>query len=139
MTPQTAEKLVNAYGGALAVGYTGTARPISLLPASKARVRYAFYVYIAELVKRNVLTEDIGNNLVGSYCHIDSFIDNKKAEKFNKIAKQMEDEVEAKAISKIDTEEKREYMDFIRDAYGSPRALTEISDYIRECQTKIGN
>lgn len=136
MTPEAAEKLVNAYGGALAAGAEGTARPMSLLPASKAKIRLAFYVYIAELVKRIALTEDLGSSLVAAYSGIDTFIPVERAEKYNKIEAQIKVEVDTNSTSKIDSEGKKEYMDFIRDAYGSTSAMTEINDYIRECQSR---
>lgn len=135
MTPEAAEKLVNAYGGALAAGTEGTARSMSLLPASKAKIRLAFYVYIAELVKRIALTEDIGSSLVAAYSGIDTFIPDERAEKYNKIEAQIKAEVDTNSTSKIDSEGKEEYMNFIRDAYGSTSAMAEINDYIQECQS----
>jgi len=108
-----------------------------LLPASKAKIRYAFYVYIAELVKNSQLTKEIGNNLVGAYIGLRSFIDDKKADKFNKIHRQIEEEVKTKNNSDIDTEEKKEYMDFIKEVYGIMADMAEINDYIRECQEDI--
>ncbi|OGM98129.1 MAG: hypothetical protein A2735_00270 [Candidatus Yanofskybacteria bacterium RIFCSPHIGHO2_01_FULL_41_21] len=137
MTPNEAEKIINNYGAALGVGTNGTARLISLLPASKAKIRYAFYVYIAELVKNSQLTKEIGNNLVGAYIGLRSFIDDKKADKFNKIHRQIEEEVKTKNNSDIDTEEKKEYMDFIKEVYGIMADMAEINDYIRECQEDI--
>lgn len=118
MTPEAAEKLVNAYGGALAAGTDGAARPMSLLPASKAKIRLAFYVYIAELVKRVALTEDLGSSLVVAYNGIDTFIPDERAEKYNKIEAQIKGEVDTNSTSKIDSEDKKEYMNFIREAYG---------------------
>lgn len=134
MTPQVAEKLVNAYGGALAAGAEGTARPMSLLPASKIKIRHAFYVYLAELVRRQALTEDLGSSLVAAYNGIDTFIPDETAEKFNNIEKIIRKEAEENSTSEIDSVAKKEHMDFLIEAYGSMSALTEINDYIRECQ-----
>jgi len=138
MSPIEAEKIVQDYGEALAKGVDGIARSQSLLLCSKASIKYAFYVYIAELIKIKALTEEVGSNLTFTYSCMDHFIEDKKAEEINIIHKQIKN----KEIDQNDPSHKEKfekYSEFLLKnfTFSGQQAREEINQYIEECYVEI--
>ncbi|MFZ1323772.1 MAG: hypothetical protein WAQ57_01265 [Candidatus Saccharimonadales bacterium] len=88
MKPEEAERIINDYGGAAASLPDGDAvLPLTALPYSKIRIRYAFYMYIEELIKMGVLEDEHLTAMVQTYALLNSRFQ-KDAEKINKLHKQ---------------------------------------------------
>ena len=78
-----AEKIINNYGSAIA-NSKNVFKKQSTLPCSKARIRYAFYVYLAAIIDQTGhLPIGIGENLVTTYCILDAFVADDDAERLN--------------------------------------------------------
>jgi hypothetical protein len=125
MTPQQAEKIINQYGTALSKGAEPIARPISLLPFSKAKVKYAFFVYIEELIKLKKIDKKMHDALIQSYIAIDSFIEDNEAHEINQIAQKAKSE-------KLSKEEQERFQKFLSQAYTNENIVNEIGDFILE-------
>ncbi len=84
-----AEKIVNAYGGAIAKD-TNVFKKQSTLPCSKAKIRDAFYSYLPSIIDQlGELPKDLGESLVLTYCMMDAFVPDKDADRLNKINERM--------------------------------------------------
>lgn len=82
-----AEKVVNDYGAALASGNEGEfARKISSLPANKDTIIKAYKLFIAHYIEYDILTEEIGNQLVLALCGINIFVTDSEAQTINSSA-----------------------------------------------------
>src|SRR3989338_4112860 len=88
MTPREAEKIVNLYGGAF-TNETNIARKKSLLPCSVAKIKQAYFIYIEELIKHNLLTKGVGTTLALTYSMLDAFVDDAEAEKIHEVNKKI--------------------------------------------------
>jgi hypothetical protein len=133
MSPLEAEKIINAYGEALArdVG-GGIARKLSWLPCSACRVRYAFYVYLEELILQEQLQQDASSQLQVTYLALNQFIADADADKINDIFSQM------RSGSRISKENELIYSKFRIHAF-SVDGLFEIISFINECHSKRDN
>ncbi len=74
MTPIEAEKIINEYWRSMKDLRSAKAivQPISDLPCSTGMIKYAHFVYGEELIKKNLLTKKIGDQLTQSYSKIHS-------------------------------------------------------------------
>lgn len=126
MTPEEAEQIVRDYGGAVASLKEGDAvLSTSALPYSKPRIRYAFYMYIEELVKINALDQSHVDALVQTYAMLNTrFQDD--ADKINQLHKQYAKDEKAR-------EELAEYGG-LTVGLPSIEEIQELSAYIEECQ-----
>lgn len=128
MTAEEAEKIVQDYGGAVAsLREKNIVLPLSALPYSKTRIRYAFYAYIERLVQDSLLTQEYADALVHTYALLNTrFRDN--AEKINS------------AFSHYTRSEKaRNYI----ERYGGPTLgmpsiedMNELTEFLEECSKK---
>lgn len=88
MTPIEAEKIINDYWKSIKDIGEFIKQPISDLPCSPGKIRYAHFIYGEELVKRDLLTWEIADKLAMSYSDIhDRFVEdptpmNKKHKKY---------------------------------------------------------
>lgn len=131
MSPHEAEKIINAYGAALAAGSKYIARKKSLLPCSKAKIRLAFYIYLKYLVQNKLLTQQSKNHFVTAYCSLNSFIEDDDAETINEIGIKIANNED----NAINEREKEKYFQFIDIAInvGLTKEINEINEYIAEC------
>lgn len=130
MTPREAEKIVNSYGGAIA-REEGIAKKQSFLPCSIPKIKQAYFIYLEELYKLNILTKDITEKLVITYSMFDSFIDDAEAEKINSI----QEKIKCKEIDFKNPEEKKttdKYFAFASTKLYSPILSDEIKKFISE-------
>ncbi len=132
-----AEKIINGYGGAIA-GSEKVFKKQSTLPCSKAKIRYAFYVYIAAIIDQTgYLPKDIGENLVATYCMLDAFIPDEDAERLNKIPEKIKDR-QLKAENPEDKKQIDEYFSLVANALRNGNYFDEINEYIGECYKEKG-
>lgn len=125
MTGEQAEKIINDFGGAVAsLPEKQAVLPLSSLPYPKAVIRYAYFIYIEELVKSSLLTDDYANALVQTYALIDSRF-KEDSERINELHKQY-----------VKSEKAREAL----KEYGgltvglpSVEAMQELLDFIEVC------
>ena len=134
MTPLEAEKIINAYGAALARGTNGgIARNLSWLPCSICKIRHAFYVYLRELILQRQLRQDLGDQLKRAYSSLNLFIADADADRINQIHSEIE--FSGGSIS----EEKRVlYSKFTEHAFRLDEQF-EINSYINECFSNRDN
>lgn len=132
-----AEKIINAYGGAIAASKK-IFKKQSTLPCSKAKIRYAFYTYIATIIDEiGYLPEDMRLNLVGTYSMLDAFIPDEDAERLNKIAEKIKNR-QLKAENPEDKKQIDEYFSLVRNAIRNWNYYDEINEYISECYKEKG-
>jgi len=132
-----AEKIINAYGGVIA----SSEKPFkkqSTLPCSKAKIRYAFYVYIRAIIDQmGYLPKDIGESLVATYCMLDAFIVDDDAERLN----QVPDKIKNKQLNPENPDDKKqieEYFFLIQNALRNWSYFDEINEYIMEIYKEKG-
>jgi hypothetical protein len=127
MTPFEAEQIVNKYGAALSKGKDGEiARPISLLPCSKSRIRYAYYVYLSELNK-SCINKNLLDKYLITYSALYSFISDEEAVIVNKTLYKI-------INNQTLTEEEDElYIGFKNMMYSSGNDLDDINNFMKEC------
>ena len=114
MTPLEAEKIINSYGGTIASEKV-VARRKSSLPCSKARIKYAFFVYIEELIMRHNLEQQLGIQLVNAYSLLSSFIDDTEVDEINSSNGELKVEFAQKTILNKGLREELE--NFIEECY----------------------
>lgn len=132
MTPEEAERIVNLYGKAIAKG--GLARYKSLLPCSKARIMYAYYVYLEALISQGILTQELGENLVSTYALLPAFIDDVEAKEINNIM-----EMRKNGLN-LNDPQNRYYVDKMGDLtrfMPNMDYMNEINDFIEECYKQL--
>lgn len=72
MTPLEAEEIINKFWKSIKSlgGATEIVQPISDLPCSQGKIKYAHFIYGEELIKKNLLTDKVGSQLIESYAKI---------------------------------------------------------------------
>jgi len=137
MDKHQAEKIINLYGAAIA-NNKNPLKKRSALPCSTAKIRYAFYVYIHQLIKQfGHLPKDIGENLVSTYSMLDAFIEDAAADRLNNVAEL----IKHKQLSAENSEDKKkidEYFSLVLNAIRNSNYFDEINDYIGECYRELG-
>lgn len=132
-----AEKIINQYGKAIA-NSGSVFKKQSTLPCSKAKIRYAFYVYIAAIIDQmGYLPKDIRENLVATYCMLDAFIPDKEAERLNQIGEKIKNK-QLKAENSEDKKQIDEYFSLAMNALRNGNYFDEIDEYIEECYQEKG-
>ncbi len=134
MTPHEAERIINEYGAALALGTNGgVARKLSWLPCSVCKIRHAFFVYLNELISNGQLRQDVGDQLKNAYASLNHFIADADAETINEIHS------ETKYAGDSIAEDKRQlYSKFLGHAFRMDEHF-EINSYINECFLRRDN
>ena len=131
MTPQEAEKIVKAFCASVEVNDGRLAMRASLLPCSKARIRYAYFVWLETLTKEHLLTEEIRVAFTRTYPILDHVLEDKQAIEINAISEMSSQ----KEISRDNPEHKVHFdklSDFILRSY-TESSFIEILDYVDEC------
>lgn len=71
MTAQEAQEIINAY---IKTGKSGvTSQPVTDLPHSPGKIKYAHFVLAEELIRRGLFTEEANRKLKVSYSELDKF------------------------------------------------------------------
>lgn len=86
MTIKKAHEIIADYGKLLAHATPDRifmAKP--LLPCSVARIKFAIFRYILELVRTEKLNKQIAETLIVAYSHLGFFVDENKVEILNRI------------------------------------------------------
>jgi hypothetical protein len=137
MNKYQAEKIINAYGGAIA-NNKNVFKKQSILPCSKAKIRYAFYVYIQAIIDQlGHLPKDIGENLVSTYCMLDAFVPDEDADRLNKISEKIKSR-ELIAENPEDKKQIEEYFSLATNALRNGYYFDEINNYIGEYYKEKG-
>ncbi len=132
MNKYQAEKIINEYGGAIA-NNKGPFRKQSTLPCSKAKIRYAFYVYIPAIINElGQLPQDIGQNLVATYSMLDCFISDDEADRLNRIPEMIKNK-QLNAEKPDDEKQIKEFFSLVTNALRNGSYFDEINEYIGEC------
>lgn len=132
-----AEKIINAYGGAIA-GSEKAFKKQSTLPCSKAKIRYAFYVYISAIIDQTGhLPKDIGENLVATYCMLDAFVADDDAERLNQVPEKIKNK-QLNAENPEDKKQMNEYFSLVTNALRNGNYFDEINEYIGELYKEKG-
>lgn len=129
MSPEEAEKIINKYGGVIADIKEGDiVQDVSKLPFSPGKIRYAIFVYTERLIKYDMFTDEIKNNLEQVYAMLDFRFLEEDIDKINsawrhyKTSEKARDYLNQKGglpafvanLSKM-----TEYHNFVADCYGN--------------------
>lgn len=134
MTIQTAEHIISSYGKVLAKAIPPHLfMPRSVLPCSVAKIKFAIYRYVTELIRINKLNKTNIEMLVVAYSHLSFFVDDERmAEMLNKITEQ-KDTPTHEHYKKL-----RENKDLIHVlAMQKEMLCKEIQEYIQECLVNV--
>ncbi len=126
MTKKEAEQIINQYSAVFNRG-PSIRRPASWLPCSKARVKYAFFVWVETLIEQRALTQDLGEKIVISYGLLSTFVDDGEAEEVNELSK---------LSQRNELDWTSEEATLLKNALvvGATGSLSdEINDFIAEC------
>ncbi len=135
MTLEEAERIVKAYGAAIVdMGKEGLAGRLSLLPCSKPRVRYAFYVYLEAAIRDNLLTKEHGEQLAITFSMLNAFIPDGDARAFNAIWND---------LAKIEDRTSEHFKAQFRELgdttrfLGEPSLLDEFDTFAADCMGEL--
>lgn len=86
MPPKEAERIIWAYHDVLQrLPADRLSHPISALPCSLARIRWAFFVHLQELVQRKALTQRHGDELKNIYSLLGTFFNDNQVQRFESL------------------------------------------------------
>ncbi|GGF76707.1 hypothetical protein GCM10010912_22270 [Paenibacillus albidus] len=126
MNLEQAEKIVNAYGAALASGKDGEmARKMSILPCDKETIIKAYKLFIAHLIEYRSFDEKTKDGFIVSLSGIGSFIEDENADNFNRSIKQYKTGMNKEYVT---SEEYRNFMSNIVDV----NLMEEIEQFISD-------
>lgn len=135
MTPDEALDILGEYGGAVA---KGDIRRLSYLPCSKARIKQAYFTYLAYLYEQEgAFYQDPVENFVTIYGMLNSFIDDEQASELEAI----KNKIDRKKLDFDKPKDKEKakkffaYMQTMRDE----ALIDEINEYIKETQERATN
>lgn len=123
MKREEVEQIVKEYQAALKRVQEDLAKPVSLLPCSKARVRYAFLTYLDERSRVKKIEKEEANILMQQYIALDSFIKDEDAEMINDASKKTTE-------GKLSKAEQTKYNKFLLLAYGNEYAIKEVQELL---------
>ncbi len=132
MNLSEAEQIVNVYRDITHKTENLAARPVSLLAHSKGKIKYAFFVVVEDLVKKQQLTQERVNELTSLYSRLDPFIDDIKAEEINRIGEL----VKRQALDMSDPKQRAlqtQFNEFFTGTTLGFQAVQEIMDFMDEC------
>ncbi len=100
-----------------------------LLPNSKAMIKFAFYVYIYELINARKLDKTGAESLITAYAYLNFFIAKDKVDLMNSISNESK-----KNNSKDNFNVNSENLQFIKQLREQKeQSIVEIQEYINEC------
>ena len=137
MTPLQAEEIINSYWKSMKdLRPDAIVQPISDLPCSPGKIKYSHFVYGEELIKKNLLTKKIGDQLTKSYAQIDSnFVEEPEPIKikYRETLKELDKGVITKDfrvsnITNLTVEREIEYNNFLADYQGNYIGHKQVKD-----------
>jgi hypothetical protein len=88
MTIKYAKEIISAYGKLMSEAASNNLfQPKSRLPCSTAKVKFAIYRYINELIRLNGLNQQTAQSLIVAYSHLSFFVEEEMAHVMNAIAR----------------------------------------------------
>ena len=133
LKPLEAEKIINSYGRSFYGTEKMLAIPTSYLPYSKPRIRMAYYLYIASLIKLGEWDKKAHETLGMAYAQLSRFIDDKEAHELNKVHS-IAEKGPLKENTVKQKEQKEKYLYFIKNRFHDFEARRDLDIYIKECQ-----
>lgn len=134
MDVKEASEILEAYRACIAKGTEGGTilRRVSLLPYSKAKIEYAYFVSLEDVVrKKGHLAFDQRKDMVEAYSILNNFVDDDLAHKYAKIYKDWQSKKTDPGRNKKDERLIRQYIAYTRTLRGDELS-NEINDYIEE-------
>ena len=129
-----AKKILKAYKTSLAKGTLGETilRKASWLPYSKAKIKYAYFVLIEDIINdRGSLTINERKKFTDAYSILNTFIDDKTADKYAENYHQWQTKKSDTVKSNKDEMLIKQYIGFTH-LLKSGNYFDEINDYIEE-------
>jgi hypothetical protein len=130
MTNLKAGQIINEYGKLLGgINSNSIFQPIDILPFSKATIKFAFYIYIYQLIGQKKLNKEGAESLMIAYAHLNFFIESTKVEMMNQMSENLRMKPE-----KINSEFSEENINFIKNLrYQKEQSIIELQEYISDC------
>lgn len=143
MNKYEAEKIVNAYGGAIS---KGAIKRKKWLPCSKAKIKQAYFIYIDAIIQDfGALPQETGEQLVMCFSMLNMFVDDDKADHLDSI----KTKIDAKSLSMDNAKDKKKWHEYVEYQSGVERKdgtftggmmdgdlYDEINEFIGECYEK---
>jgi hypothetical protein len=125
-----AGEIINKYGKLLSNINTGNIfQSAESLPHSKAMIKFAFYVYIHQLINAKKLNKAGAESLIIAYAHLNFFINKDKVDLMNSISNESKNK-NVKESTKVSSEN-LQYIRQLREQ--KEQSIIEIQEYINEC------
>lgn len=133
MDTSEAKKIIEGYKDSIEVGTEGGTilRRSSLLPHSKGKIKYAYFLLIEDLITSNELNSDLKEDLISSYSLLNTFVDDLTVEKYSKIYNGWQAKKFDLNKNKKDESAIKQYLAFTH-TLGTGDLNKEISDFIEE-------
>ncbi len=130
MTIQTAEKIINDFGKVLSRSvHPHLFQPKSNLPCSVARIKFAIYRYVIELIRLGKLNKETAEMLIIGYSSLSYFLaDQDTADQMNRISELKDDPHPDKQLQ---IKRQKELIHGL--ALQKEFLNEEIQEFIREC------
>lgn len=130
MTIQTAEKIINNFGKVLSHSvHPYLFQPKSNLPCSVARIKFAIYRYVIELIRLEKLNKETAEMLIVGYSSLSYFLeDQETADQMNRISELKDDPHPDKQLQIKRQKELIHALALQKDFLNA-----EIQEFIREC------
>lgn len=130
MTPKEAEKIINSYWKSYKSLSIYAVQPISDLPCSPGKIRYAHLVYGEELIKRGLMKESDARRIGSSYAEIHiRFVEKPKLinDKLKKYMKGLNKGVKSKKYHTF----------FLKRAHEALTLEIEYNNFLADCQGNL--
>lgn len=133
MKNHEAAKIIEAYKTAIAKGTEGGTilRRSSILPFSKAKIKYAYYVLFENLTKSNELSNELCVELISTYSLLNTFVDDNTVQKYVKIHNDWQVKKSDFNKNKKDESAIKQYLAYTHTLRSSD-LFEEINDYVNE-------
>lgn len=130
MTIQTAEKIINDFGRVLSNSvHPHLFQPKSNLPCSVARIKFAIYRYVIELIRLEKLNKETAETLIIAYSSLSYFLsDQATADQMNRISEIKDDPHPDKQLQIKRQKELIHALAIYKEILN-----TEIQEFINEC------
>lgn len=130
MTIQTAEKIINEFGKVLSHSvHPHLFQPKSNLPCSVARIKFAIYRYVIELIRLEKLNKETAEMLIIGYSSLSYFLpDQESADQMNRISELKDDPHPDKQLQIKRQKELIHALLIYKDILNA-----EIQEFIKEC------
>jgi hypothetical protein len=129
------EQIVKLYGKAITELREGdVVQPITDLPCSPAKIKFAFFVLTKHLIDKGALSAQLAEDFVRAYAIINSRFQ-EQADEINREHKQIFYNSKSDIINKMkEFEEKYSLENGCQPGLASVKALLEFHNFIADCQ-----